>query len=52
MSIVIVTGVPGVGKSTVMNAAKDFGYNIVNFGTTMFEEAKKEGVSNRDDLRK
>ena len=52
MSIVIVTGVPGVGKSTVMNAAKDFGYNIVNFGTTMFEEAQKEGVSNRDDLRK
>ena len=52
MSIVIVTGVPGVGKSTVMNAAKDFGYDIVNFGTTMFEEAQKEGVSNRDDLRK
>ena len=43
MSIVIVTGVPGVGKSTVMNAAKDFGYNIINFGTTMFEEAQKEG---------
>lgn len=52
MSVVIVTGVPGVGKSTVMNAAKDFGYSIVNFGTTMFEEAKKEGVENRDDLRK
>ena len=51
MSIVIVTGVPGVGKSTVMNSAKDFGYNIVNFGTTMFEEGKKEGVSSRDDLR-
>ena len=41
MSIVIVTGVPGVGKSTVMNSAKDVGYNIVNFGTTMFEEAHK-----------
>ena len=52
MSIVIVTGVPGVGKSTVMNAAKDFGYNIVNFGPTMFEAAQKEGVSKRDDLRK
>ena len=52
MSIVIVTGVPGVGKSTVMSSAKDFGYNIVNFGTTMFEEGKKEGVSSRDDLRK
>ena len=52
MGIVIVTGVPGVGKSTVMNAAKDFGYSIVNFGTTMFEEAQKEGVKDRDDLRK
>ena len=52
MSIVIVTGVPGVGKSTVMNAAKNFGYSIVNFGRTMFEEAQKEGVSSRDDLRK
>ncbi len=39
MSIVIVTGVPGVGKSTVMNAAKDFGYNIVNFGTTELDMA-------------
>ena len=52
MSIVIVTGVPGVGKSTVMGAAEEYGYNIVNFGTTMFEEAQKEGVSSRDDMRK
>jgi adenylate kinase len=52
MSVVIVTGVPGVGKSTVMNAAQDYGYKIVNFGSTMFEEAQKEGVENRDDMRK
>ena len=52
MSVVIVTGVPGVGKSTVMSAAKDAGYKIVNFGTTMFEEAQKEGVNDRDQLRK
>ena len=52
MSVVIVTGVPGVGKSTVMAAAKEYGYKIVNFGTTMFEEAQKEGVKNRDDMRK
>ncbi|SVB00993.1 uncharacterized protein METZ01_LOCUS153847 [marine metagenome] len=52
MGIVIVTGVPGVGKSTVMSSAEEFGYSIVNFGTTMFEEAKKEGVSSRDDMRK
>ena len=52
MGVVVVTGVPGVGKSTVMGAAEEYGYKIVNFGTTMFEEAQKEGVSNRDDMRK
>ena len=52
MSVVIVTGVPGVGKSTVMAAAEEYGYKIVNFGTTMFEEAQKEGVKDRDDMRK
>ena len=52
MSVVIVTGVPGVGKSTVMAAAEEYGYKIVNFGTTMFEEAQKEGVADRDDMRK
>jgi len=52
MSVVVVTGVPGVGKSTVMGAAEEYGYKIVNFGTTMFEEAQKEGVSDRDGMRK
>ena len=52
MGVVVVTGVPGVGKSTVMGAAEESGYKIVNFGTTMFEEAQKEGVSDRDDMRK
>ena len=52
MGVVIVTGVPGVGKSTVMKAAQDYGYKIVNFGSTMFEEAQKEGVKNRNDMRK
>ena len=52
MGVVIVTGVPGVGKSTVMNAAEEYGYKIVNFGTTMFEEAQKDGVADRDDMRK
>ncbi len=41
-----------MGKSTVMKAAQDYGYKIVNFGSTMFEEAQKEGVKNRDDMRK
>ena len=52
MGVVVVTGVPGVGKSTVMGAAEEYGYKIVNFGTTMFEEAQKEGVSDRDHMRK
>ena len=47
MSVVIVTGVPGVGKSTVMAAAVEYGYKIVNFGTIMFEEAQKEGVADQ-----
>ena len=52
MGVIIVAGVPGVGKSTVMNAAREYGYKIVNFGSTMFEEAQKEGVNDRDDMRK
>ena len=52
MSVVVVTGVPGVGKSTVMGAAEEYGYKIINFGTTMFEEAQREGISNRDGMRK
>ena len=51
MGVVVVTGVPGVGK-IVMVAAEEYGYKIVNFGTTMFEEAQNEGVSDRDDMRK
>lgn len=52
MSVVVVTGVPGVGKSTVMNAAEEFGFKIVNFGTVMFEQASKDGVMDRDAMRK
>ena len=52
MSVVVVTGVPGVGKSTVMNAAEEFGFKIVNFGTIMFEQASKDGVADRDAMRK
>ncbi len=44
---VIVTGVPGVGKTTVVNGAlaklKEEGitYQSLNFGTFMFEVAQK-----------
>ena len=56
---VIITGVPGVGKTTVVNGAlkkleeEGITYKILNFGTYMFEVAQKEGVvKNRDEMRK
>ncbi|HOB19045.1 MAG TPA: adenylate kinase [Candidatus Methanoculleus thermohydrogenotrophicum] len=56
---VVVTGVPGVGKTTVINgamerlAAEGITYEAVNFGTFMFDVACKENlVSDRDEMRK
>ena len=56
---VIITGVPGVGKTTVVNEAlaklKEEGivYESLNFGTFMFEIAQKDGYAkDRDELRK
>jgi len=56
---VVVTGVPGVGKTTVINgamerlAAEGVAYTAVNFGTFMFDVARNEDlVSNRDEMRK
>ncbi len=51
---VIVAGVPGVGKTTIMEeVAKRTNYRIVNYGTVMLEMARKEGlVEHRDEMRK
>ncbi len=51
---VVVAGVPGVGKSTVMNGVADkAGYKVVNFGDIMFEVASSKGlVEHRDNMRK
>ncbi|MGQ9719951.1 MAG: adenylate kinase [Candidatus Jordarchaeum sp.] len=57
--IFIVTGIPGVGKTTVLDAsleaARASGSDevlLVNYGTVMFEEAKSKGlVENRDQMR-
>jgi adenylate kinase len=51
---VIVTGVPGVGKSSVMEAAaRAQKLPVVNYGTLMFEQAKAKGlVASRDEMRK
>lgn len=48
------TGIPGVGKTTVMEAAaKARNLKIAVFGSVMFEVAQAEGlVQTRDDMRK
>ena len=54
MPAVIITGVPGVGKSTVIDAAqKAKGYRVVVYGTEMFNVAQQRGlVKTRDEMRK
>src|ERR1043165_3694494 len=47
----LVTGVPGVGKSTVCDSLRRFGYDVRNLGTLMVEAAHDLGVENRDALR-
>lgn len=55
---VIIVGVPGVGKSTIITNAtetllnKGTSVKTVVFGSIMFEEAKKLGINDRDELRK
>ncbi|MEM3586971.1 MAG: adenylate kinase [Candidatus Jordarchaeaceae archaeon] len=57
--ILVVTGIPGVGKTTVLDAsleaAKASGMGevlVANYGTVMFEEAKAKGlVETRDQMR-
>lgn len=47
-------GIPGVGKTTVVEKAAGFlGASVLTFGTVMFEEARKlRWVESRDDMRK
>ncbi|MEE8358518.1 MAG: adenylate kinase [Candidatus Hydrothermarchaeales archaeon] len=56
MKVVVVTGTPGVGKTTVLNHSLEVvggSYKVVNFGDVMIEVAKRDGiVEDRDDLRK
>jgi adenylate kinase len=56
---VVITGVPGVGKTTVIEKAlialekEGVRYRSINFGTFMFETAVEEGlVADRDEMRK
>jgi len=55
---IIIVGIPGVGKTTIVSkvletlTAKKISASVSIFGTVMFEEAKKKGIKNRDELRK
>jgi adenylate kinase len=53
----VIVGIPGVGKTTVISKVvksleqRGFNTTTVIFGTVMFEEAKKMGLKNRDEIR-
>jgi adenylate kinase len=53
----IIVGIPGVGKTTVITRAAELlsrksNATIVTYGTLMFEEAQKQGVKDRDEMRR
>jgi len=54
MGVIVVTGIPGVGKTTVMKrAAEGLDMEFVTFGTVMIDIAKEMGlVRDRDEMRK
>ena len=55
---IVIVGIPGVGKTTVVTKvvellnSKNKSVSVVNYGTIMFEEAQKNGIKDRDELRK
>jgi adenylate kinase len=55
---IILVGIPGVGKTTLLTTMveilKDHKKNVVviNYGSLMFDIAKENGLTNRDQLRK
>lgn len=55
---VVVVGIPGVGKTTIISKIVELIKNqnksvrVTNFGTIMFEVAKEHGIEDRDELRK
>jgi len=59
-NVVIATGIPGVGKTTVIDGAVEAvdtehgeEVKVINFGTEMFEVASERGlVTDRDEMRK
>jgi len=55
---VVVVGIPGVGKSSLLNRAVELARqtgiraDCVIYGTVMLEEARKLGINDRDQIRK
>jgi adenylate kinase len=55
---VVMVGIPGVGKTTLVSRiveilkTKQKSVSVHSFGTVMFEEAQKNGIKDRDELRK
>jgi adenylate kinase len=55
---IIIVGIAGVGKTTVVSKvvellkSKKISSSVSIFGTVMFDEAKKNGIKSRDELRK
>ena len=54
---VVIVGIPGVGKTSLIAKIaelikqKNKSVSVHSYGTVMFEEAKKMGIKNRDELR-
>jgi len=55
---IVMVGIPGVGKTTLLSKMVEIIKNhgksvhVMSFGTLMFEVAKKNGLKDRDELRK
>jgi adenylate kinase len=55
---ILMVGIPGVGKSTLLTTMVEILKNhkknviVINYGSLMFDVAKKNGLKERDDLRK
>ena len=55
---IVMVGIPGVGKTTLLSEMVDILKNhernvcMINYGTLIFEAAKENGITDRDQLRK